>query len=237
MLSAMTVSYPRRQQVRRVMRAAKLAAGAMIALIGAVVLASAGHPALALSLGAAAAVLGLLSRRALRLARRSGVGADSEAEVRRALEQLARQGWRVAHAVDWPRRGGPGSRAALPVGDGFRDRHQDTALQPRAHRADGRGGALSRAQAPSLSARGPACRVRHPRSADGAVRRRSARCVTRPPDHRAAPDTPPLSAIMVDPTIAWARAFAEVAARGRMAHERAWTQHVKQRSSEGGKPT
>ena len=105
MLTVMTVSYPRRQQVRRLMRAAKLAAGAMIALIGAVLLASAGHQGLALSLGAAAAVLGLSSRRALRLARRSGVGADSEAEVRRALEQLARQGWRVAHGVDWPGRG------------------------------------------------------------------------------------------------------------------------------------
>jgi uncharacterized membrane protein len=74
MLSAMTVSYPLRQQVRRVMRAAKLAAGAMISLIGAVLLASAGHAGLALSLGAAAVVLTLLSRRALRLARRKWGG-------------------------------------------------------------------------------------------------------------------------------------------------------------------
>jgi hypothetical protein len=83
MLSAMTVSYPRRQQLRRVMRAARLAAGAMIASIGAVLLASAGYPGLALLLGAAAAVLGLLSRRALHLAGRSRVGAESEAQVRR----------------------------------------------------------------------------------------------------------------------------------------------------------
>jgi len=119
MLSAMTVSYPRRQQVRRVMRAARLAAGALIALISAVPLASAGHPGLALSLGAAAAVLGLLSRRALRLARRSGVGADSEAEVRRALEPLARQGWRVAHGVDWPGRGDLDHVLRSPSGMGF----------------------------------------------------------------------------------------------------------------------
>jgi hypothetical protein len=119
MLNAMTVSYPRRQQVRRVMRAAKLAAGAMIALIGAVLLTSAGHPGLALSLGAAGAVLGLLSRRALRLARRSGVGADSEAEVRRALEPLARQGWRVAHGVDWPGRGDLDHVLRSPSGMGF----------------------------------------------------------------------------------------------------------------------
>jgi hypothetical protein len=119
MLSAMTVSYPRRQQVRRVLRAAKLVTGAMIALIGAVLLASAGHAGLALSLGAAAVVLALLSRRALRLARRSGVGADSEAEVRRALEPLARQGWRVAHGVDWPGRGDLDHVLRSPSGMGF----------------------------------------------------------------------------------------------------------------------
>jgi hypothetical protein len=91
----------------------------MIALIGAVLLASAGHPGLALSLGAAAAVLGVLSSRALRLARRSGVGADSEAEVRRSLEQLAHQGWRVTHGVDWPGRGDLDHVLRSPSGMGF----------------------------------------------------------------------------------------------------------------------
>jgi hypothetical protein len=101
------------------MRAARLAAGAMIALIGAVLLASAGYTGLALPLGAAAAVLGLLSRRALRLACRSRVGAESEAEVRRALEQLAREGWRVAHGVDWPGRGDLDHVLRSPSGMGF----------------------------------------------------------------------------------------------------------------------
>ena len=119
MLNAMTVSHPRRQQVRRVMRAAKLAAGAMIALVGAVLLTSAGYTGLALPLGAAAAVLGVLSRRALRLARRSRVGAESEAEVRRALEQLAREGWRVAHGLDWPGRGDLDHVLRSPSGMGF----------------------------------------------------------------------------------------------------------------------
>jgi hypothetical protein len=104
MLNAVTVSYPRRQQVRRQMRATRLAAGAMIASVGAVLLASAGYAGLAFSLGAVAVVFGLLSRRTLRLARCSRVGAESEAQVRRALEQLAREGWRVAHGVDWPGR-------------------------------------------------------------------------------------------------------------------------------------
>ncbi|MEO8690872.1 MAG: nuclease-related domain-containing protein [Solirubrobacteraceae bacterium] len=119
MLSAMTVSYPRRQQVRRVMRGARLAAGAMIALIGAALLVSAGYTGLALPLGAVANVLGLLSRRALRLARRSRVGAESEAQIRRALEPLAREGWRVAHGVDWPGRGDLDHVLRSPSGVGF----------------------------------------------------------------------------------------------------------------------
>jgi hypothetical protein len=205
MLSAMTVSYPRRQQVRRVLRAAKLVTGAMIALIGAVLLASAGHAGLALSLGAAAVVLALLSRRALRLARRSGVGADSEAEVRRALEPLARQGWRVAARGRLAGSRGPGSRAVLSVGDGFRDRDQDAALQPGAPRANDRRGTLAGEQTPALSVRGAARRVRDPRADGRAVRGGSARCVARPPDTRAAPDTPPPSAITVAAPIARAR--------------------------------
>jgi hypothetical protein len=47
------------------------------------------------------------------------VGADSEAEVRRALEPLARQGWRVAHGVDWPGRGDLDHVLRSPSGMGF----------------------------------------------------------------------------------------------------------------------
>jgi hypothetical protein len=105
MLSAMTVSYPRRQQLRRLMRAARLAGGTMITAVAAVLLGSAGYTSLAFSLGASAIVFGLLTHRALRLARRSRIGAESEAQVRRALEPLTREGWHITHALDWPGRG------------------------------------------------------------------------------------------------------------------------------------
>jgi hypothetical protein len=119
MLSVMTVSYPRRQQLRRLMRAARLAGGAMITAVGAVLAGSVGYAALAVSLGAVAALSVFLSRRALRLARRGRVGAESEAQVRRALEQLAREGWRVAHGVDWPGRGDLDHVLRSPSGMGF----------------------------------------------------------------------------------------------------------------------
>ena len=91
----------------------------MIASVGAVLLASADYPGLACSLGAVAVVFGLLSRRALRLAGRSRVGADSEAQVRRVLEPLTREGWHVSHAVDWPGRGDLDHVLHSPSGLGF----------------------------------------------------------------------------------------------------------------------
>jgi hypothetical protein len=119
MLSVVMVSYPRRQQLRRLMRAARAAGGAIIASLGALLTASAGYAGLAFSLGAVAVVFGLLSRRALRLARRSRIGADSEAQVRRALEPLTREGWHVTHAVDWPGRGDLDHVLRSPSGLGF----------------------------------------------------------------------------------------------------------------------
>ena len=119
MLSVVMTSYPRRQQLRRLMSAARFAGCAAIAAAASPLLASAGHAGLAVALGAAAVGLGLLSRRALRLARRSRVGAESEAQVRRALEPLAREGWRVAHAVDWPGRGDLDHVLRSPSGMGF----------------------------------------------------------------------------------------------------------------------
>ena len=64
-------------------------------------------------------VLALTSRHALRLARRSRVGAESEAQVRRALEPLTREGWRVEHAVGWPGRGDLDHVLRSPSGMGF----------------------------------------------------------------------------------------------------------------------
>jgi len=127
MLSAVSVSYPRRQQLRRLMRAARLAASAAIASVATGLLASAGYVGPAVSLGAVAIALGLFSRRALRLAGRSRVGAESEMQVRRALEPLTGEGWQVRHAIDWPGGGDLDHVVRLAVRDGIRDREQDAA--------------------------------------------------------------------------------------------------------------
>ena len=98
----MTVSYPRRQQLRRLRRAGARALEAAVALAVAVMFAWTGDAALAFAALLLAAVLSLDGADALRLAARSRVGAESEAKVRRALEPLTREGWLVEHAVDWP---------------------------------------------------------------------------------------------------------------------------------------
>ena len=97
----MTVSYPRRQQLRRLRRAGARALEAA-ALAVAVMFAWTGDAALAFAALLLAAVLSLDGADALRLAARSRVGAESEAKVRRALEPLTGEGWLVEHAVDWP---------------------------------------------------------------------------------------------------------------------------------------
>ena len=115
----MTVNYARRQQRRRLMTAAERAAGATAALVAAVVAAGADEAELGLLLALLSGVLVLMSRRALRLARRSRVGAKSEAQVRRALKALTREGWQVAHALDWPGRGDLDHVLRSPSGMGF----------------------------------------------------------------------------------------------------------------------
>ena len=85
-------SFPRRQQARRLRRAGAIAAGA-----GATVLAG----LLALVMGG----LVLDARRWVRLAARSGVGARSEAQVRRVLGGLEAEGWRLRHSLVWGGRG------------------------------------------------------------------------------------------------------------------------------------
>ena len=115
----MTVNYARRQQRHRLMTAASRAAGATIALVAAVLAAAAGQAVLGFLLVLLSGALVLMSRRALRLARRSRVGAESEAQVRRALKPLTRQGWHVRHAVDWPGRGDLDHVLRSPSGMGF----------------------------------------------------------------------------------------------------------------------
>src|SRR5687767_6970704 len=101
----MGLSHPRRQQLRRLRKASRRAVEASLALAGAAVAADAG--ALALAILAGIVGVGLLGDGvfALRRAARSRVGAVSEARVRRAIDTLRAEGWRVAHGVSWRGRG------------------------------------------------------------------------------------------------------------------------------------
>jgi nuclease-like protein len=134
MLCVVTGSYARRQQWRRLKKAASRAAGATAALVAAALAAGAGEAELVLLLLLLSGVLALASRHALRLAARSRVGAGSEAQVRRALEQLRREGWRVQHALDWPDGGDLDHVVRAPSGMGFVIETK-TLRYTRAHRA------------------------------------------------------------------------------------------------------
>jgi hypothetical protein len=113
------LSYARRQQWRRLKKAASRATAATVALIGAVAAMDADESKLGLSLLLLSGVLALMSRHALRLAARSRIGAESEAQVRRALEPLTREGWHITHALDWPGRGDLDHVLRSPSGMGF----------------------------------------------------------------------------------------------------------------------
>ena len=95
------LSYPRRQQYRRLLDALKAVAVAAVALLLALAAAGAGMGLPALGLAVLAAALAVRSRRSLSLARRSRIGANSEQEVRVALRWLEREGWRTRHSLRW----------------------------------------------------------------------------------------------------------------------------------------
>jgi hypothetical protein len=71
---------------------------------------SAAGAILALALG-----LGFYARHWLSLAKRSGVGARSENEVRRRLRELEGEGWRLRHSLPWRGRGDIDSLAIAPT--------------------------------------------------------------------------------------------------------------------------
>ena len=112
-------SYPRQQQLRRLRHAAARALQAAASLLAAAKLANLGQPALASAALLLAALLSLDGSRALRRARRSRIGAESEALVRRALKPLERDGWRVRHALDWAGAGDLDHVVRAPSGAGF----------------------------------------------------------------------------------------------------------------------
>jgi Nuclease-related domain len=111
--------YPRRQQLRRLARAAGAAAASALTVILAVAIALvAGWTLIACALLLAAVASGLSARHWTRLAGRAAVAAHSEAEVRRALAALGREGWRLRHALPW-QRGDIDHVAIAPTGIGF----------------------------------------------------------------------------------------------------------------------
>jgi hypothetical protein len=113
------VNFARRQQYRRLVRAAVPSAGCAAAAMLGLLAASAGAATLGALLLLAAVALGMYARRWLALAGRSRVGARSEDEVQRALARLAAEGWRLRHSLPWRGRGDIDSVAIAPTGVAF----------------------------------------------------------------------------------------------------------------------
>ena len=171
-------SFPRRQQARRLRRAA---ATAIVA--GAVAVIAAGDGATALAGLPALVMAGLVvdARRWVRLAARSRVGVRSEAQVRRALSGLKAEGWRLRHSLLWGGRGmSSASRSPRP---GSRTRSRSKRARSRRPPGPCPGGGrvglpASAALVPSRSAPGA---VRGARRRSRARRGRGARGVGGPP--------------------------------------------------------
>jgi Nuclease-related domain len=99
------VSYPHRQVARRLIRAAVTAGAASVTALVAMLAAGDGAGAVAGVLVLVTAGLAVRARDWARLAARSRVGAQSERQVRRALEPLEAEGWRLRHSMPWQGRG------------------------------------------------------------------------------------------------------------------------------------
>jgi hypothetical protein len=95
----MSLSDPRRQQLRRLRGALARGGQAALALAAALVLAATDALPLAFAATALGGALLAVAARTLRLAGRSRTGAVSEARVRAALEPLRGEGWTVRHGV------------------------------------------------------------------------------------------------------------------------------------------
>ena len=113
------LSFPRRQQARRLRRAAASGAAAIVAAALALIAIGADATALGELLALVMAALVLDARRWVRLAGRSLVGARSEDAVRGALTVLTTEGWRVRHSLPYRRRGDIDSVVIAPTGMAF----------------------------------------------------------------------------------------------------------------------
>ncbi len=96
-------SYPRRQEYRRLRRAAASGAAGLVALTLAIIVADSGAWGVATALLLVAVGLLVDARRWARLAARSRIGARSEDEVRQALAALEAEGWRLHHSLAYRR--------------------------------------------------------------------------------------------------------------------------------------
>jgi Holliday junction resolvase-like predicted endonuclease len=140
------MNFARRQQYRRLLRAAEAAVGGTIAVLLGLVAASVGAAYLAAALLLTAFALGLYSRNWISLARRSAVGARSEDAVQRALAPLQTEGWRLRHSLWWRGQGDIDSVAIAPTGIAI-------AIETKTRTYDGRHLARVREQAAWLSRR------------------------------------------------------------------------------------
>ena len=140
------ISFPRRQQYRRLSRAATAATACGATVLLAVTVANAGAVSAAGLLLTLALGLGLYARHWLVLAQRSRIGARSEDDVRRALTRLEAEGWRMRHSLPWRGRADIDSLAIAPTGVGF-------AIETKTRTYDGRHLARVGEQAAWLSRR------------------------------------------------------------------------------------
>ena len=124
-------SFPRRQEYRRLRRAAARCVAGLVACIFAVIVASAGGWAVAGALVLVAVGLFVDARHWVRLAVRSRIGARSEHEVRQALAALELEGWRLRHSLPFGERGDIDSVAIAPTGIAFAIETKTTTFEDR----------------------------------------------------------------------------------------------------------
>jgi len=136
-------SFPRRQQYRRLRRAAASGATAIAAGALAIIALGADAPALAGALVLVTIALVLQTRRWLRLAGRSRVGARSENAVRAALDTLQAEGWQLRHSLLYRGHGDIDSVAIAPTGMAFAIVNEDANLSRRPPRQDPRDGGMA----------------------------------------------------------------------------------------------
>jgi Nuclease-related domain len=110
------MNYARRQEYRRLSRAATAAVASGASVLLALAVASSGAVSASGALLVVALGFGLYARHWMSLAQRSRVGARSEDVVRRALALLEADGWRLRHSLRWRGRGDIDSLAIAPTG-------------------------------------------------------------------------------------------------------------------------